>query len=97
MKKLATVLPMVASAMLVSENAFAAEASGPGVGAGLAIGAAVLGGAFGQGLAARAMLEGTSRNPQASQQMFVPYILGLAFIESICLFAFLIAGGISFG
>ena len=61
------------------------------VGAGLAIGLAVLGGALGQGRAAAAALEGISRNPGASARIQTPMILGLALIESLVLIAFVIA------
>jgi F-type H+-transporting ATPase subunit c len=62
-----------------------------GIGAGLAIGLAVLGGALGQGRAAAAALEGISRNPGASGRIQTPMILGLALIESLVLIAFVIA------
>jgi F-type H+-transporting ATPase subunit c len=65
-----------------------------GVGAGLAIGLAALGGGIGQGRAAGGALEGIARNPSASGKVFVPFILGLALIESLVLLAFLIAAGI---
>ena len=61
------------------------------VGAGLAIGLAVLGGAMGQGRAAAAALEGISRNPGASARIQTPMILGLALIESLVLIGFVIA------
>jgi F-type H+-transporting ATPase subunit c len=62
-----------------------------GIGAGLGIGLAALGGALGQGRAASAFLDGVSRNPGASDKVFVPMILGLAFMESLVIFALLIA------
>ena len=61
------------------------------VGAGIAIGLAVLGGAMGQGRAAAAALEGISRNPGAAARIQTPMILGLALIESLVLLAFVIA------
>ncbi|MGA3123385.1 MAG: ATP synthase F0 subunit C [Polyangiaceae bacterium] len=61
------------------------------VGAGIAIGLAVLGGALGQGRAAAAALEGISRNPGASSRIQTPMILGLALIESLVLIGFVIA------
>jgi F-type H+-transporting ATPase subunit c len=54
------------------------------------IGIAAFGGAFGQGRAASAALEGISRNPNASDKVFVPMILGLAFIESLVLFTWVL-------
>jgi len=64
---------------------------GLAIGAGLAIGLAVLGGGLGQGRAAASALEGISRNPGAAGRIQTPMILGLALIESLVLFAFLIA------
>jgi F-type H+-transporting ATPase subunit c len=90
--------------MLISAVAFAADAS-PDVAAqaasdikkwaalaaGLAIGIAALGGALGQGRAAAAALDGIARNPSAADKLFTPMILGLAFVESLVIFALLIA------
>lgn len=61
------------------------------IGAGLAIGVAALGGGLGQGKTAAAALEGIARNPAAQPKMFVSFILGLVFIESLVLYAFVIA------
>ena len=62
-----------------------------GMGAGLGLGLAALGGGLGQGKAAAAALEGISRNPAASDKIFTPMIIGLALIESLVLYAFVIA------
>jgi F-type H+-transporting ATPase subunit c len=62
-----------------------------GLGAGLGIGLAALGGALGQGRASAAFLDGVSRNPGASDKVFVPMILGLVFIESLAIYALIIA------
>src|SRR5690349_7220353 len=61
------------------------------IGAALAIGLAVLGGALGQGRAAAAALEGISRYPGATSRIQTPMIIGLALIESLVLFAFALA------
>ncbi|AUX26610.1 ATP synthase subunit c [Sorangium cellulosum] len=61
------------------------------VAAGFAIGIAALGGTMGQGRAAAAALEGISRNPGAAARIQTPMILGLALIESLVLFAWVIA------
>jgi len=74
----------------VAANNFDADI-GLAIGAGIAIGLAVLGGGLGQGRAAAAALEGISRNPGAAGRIQTPMILGLALIESLVLFAFLIA------
>ena len=68
-----------------------ASAGGLGnIGVGLAIGLAVLGGAMGQGKIGSAALEGIARNPSASDKVFVPMILGLAFVESLVLFCWVL-------
>jgi F-type H+-transporting ATPase subunit c len=61
------------------------------IGMGLAIGLAALGGGIGQGRAAGAALEGIARNPNAADKVFTPMILGLSFIESLVIFALVIA------
>lgn len=60
------------------------------VGIGLGIGLAVLGGGLGQGKIGAAALEGIARNPSASDKVFVPMILGLAFVESLVLFCWVL-------
>ena len=59
--------------------------------AALAIGVAAFGGAIAQGRAAAAALEGIARNPSARGDIFVPLILSLALIESLVIYALLIA------
>ncbi len=81
----AVLMPALAQA---AESESAAVAGG-GIGAALAIGAAAFGGSLGQGKTAAAALEGLSRNPQA--KLFGPMIIGLALIESLVLYAFVIA------
>jgi F-type H+-transporting ATPase subunit c len=92
-------LASVALTTLTAAPAFAQDAGAAGggagaaaaIGAGIAIGLAVLGGGLGQGRAAAAALEGISRNPGAAPRIQTPMILGLALIESLVLFAFLLA------
>ena len=62
-----------------------------GIGIGIMMGLAVLGGTMGQGRAAASALDGVARNPAASDKITVPLILSLALMESLVLFAFLIA------
>jgi F-type H+-transporting ATPase subunit c len=59
--------------------------------AGLGIGISALGGSLGQGRAAAAALEGIARNPNAAGQVRGPMILGLALIESLVIYALIIA------
>ncbi len=61
------------------------------IGAGIGMGIAALGGALGQGKAASAALEGIARNPGAADKLFTPMLLGLAFVESLVIFTFVIA------
>jgi F-type H+-transporting ATPase subunit c len=83
-------LPAVAFAQESASNKF--DSFGwISMGAGFAIGVAVLGGALGQGRAAAAALEGISRNPGAAARIQTPMILGLALIESLVLFALIVA------
>ena len=91
-QKIAKVLPAAVAMLLVSSPAFAAEGSGDiAMAAGFAIGVAAIGGALGQGRAAAAALEGIARNPQASGKLFTPMIIGLALIESLVIYALVIA------
>ena len=64
---------------------------GLGVGAGLSIGLAALGGGIGQGRTGGSALDGSWRNPGASGKRFVPMILGLVLIESLVIYALLIS------
>mgnify|MGYP000894301437 FL=1 len=59
--------------------------------AGFAIGIAALGGTMSQGRSVSAALEGISRNPGAAPRIQTAMILGLAMIESLVLFALVIA------
>jgi F-type H+-transporting ATPase subunit c len=79
-----------ASFAMAAEGAGASDAYAS-LGAGLAIGIAAFGGSLGQGKAAAAALEGIARNPGASGKIFVPMIIGLALIESLVIYAFLVA------
>jgi F-type H+-transporting ATPase subunit c len=94
----ATLVTAFTSSALAAEHA--ADAAGAGgdarftaaaLAAGLAIGMAALGGTLGQGRATSAALEGISRNPGAAPKILTPMILGLALIESLVLFALIIA------
>ncbi len=73
-----------------ASNAFDAQ-SASAIGAGLAIGLGALGAALAQGRVASSALEGLARNHGADGKIRTPMILGLALIESIALYALLIA------
>jgi F-type H+-transporting ATPase subunit c len=91
MKNLVTVLPVALALLVLSNPALAQEAGDENLGSGITMGLAVLGGALGQGMAARGMYESVSRNPQAAGRLNAPFYVGLAFIESLCLFALVVA------
>ena len=61
------------------------------IGAGLAIGIAAAAGAIGQSRAAAATLEGIARNPEAASRVMTPMIIALALIESLVIYALVIA------
>ncbi len=61
------------------------------IAAGVAIGFAALGCGIGQGRAAAGALEGISRNPSAYDKIFSPMIIALALIESLSIYALLVA------
>lgn len=92
---LAALLPVsfIATMVMAAEGATAEPAAGAGglkyLAAAIAIGVAAHGGALGQGKTAAAALEGMARNPQA--KLLVPMIIGLALIESLVIYALLIA------
>jgi len=55
------------------------------------LGLAAAAGTTAQGKAAAAAFEGIARNPAAADKMLVPMILGLALIESLVIFSFVIS------
>ena len=59
--------------------------------AALAIGIAAFGGALGQAKTAASALDGIARNPSADGKIRTPMIIALALIESLVLYAFVIA------
>ena len=61
------------------------------IASGLGIAIAAFGGALGQGKAASAALEGIARNPEASSKIQTPMIIALALIESLVIYALVIA------
>jgi len=80
----------------VANNGATAQALGSTVGLvalgiGIMMGLAVLGGTLGQSKAAATALDGIARNPAAAGKFIGPLILSLALIETLILFAFVIA------
>ena len=94
--KLFKVLPVAALILCFSAPAFAQDghAGGGGmvaVGIGLALGLSILGAGLGQGRIGGSAMEGMARNPQASGDIRTAMLLGMAFPESLVLFALAIA------
>lgn len=89
-------LTFLGSVQAFAQEAAAAAASSSNAGyyalaAGLAIGIAACGGALGQGKIGASAMDGIARNPQAAKAMFVPMIVGLALVESLVIYALVIA------
>lgn len=91
-------------AMFAAVPAFAqeaAEAAAPvvatadrglvAIAAAIAIAVSVFAGAMAQGKTASTALDGIARNPAASGKLLIPMILGLALIESLVIYALIIA------
>lgn len=84
---------LLTSGVAMAEGAVGAPSSDRGllaIAVAIGIGIAALGGTLSQGRTASAALEGIARNPNASDKVFVPMILGLAFIESLVLFTWVL-------
>jgi len=89
-----------ASLALAAEPAAAAAGASAGLGtffsyavmaAGFGIGIAAFGTGIGQGLAVKSSVEGIARNPEASGKITVTMLIGLAMIESLCIYALVVA------
>lgn len=101
MKKVSSVALALGS-LVAANSAFAegvetagAVSSGPNglvaLASCLAIGVAAFGAATGQSKAVAAALEGIARNPNSRDQVFMPMILGLVFMEFQALMGFIVA------
>ena len=92
-----------ASLMLLASPlmAMAQEAAGGGasplragliaLAANIGIGIAAFGSAIGQGRMVASAMESIGRNPNSTNQLFVPMIIGLAFVESLTLYSLVIS------
>lgn len=82
----------------LASSAMAAEGKAAGVwiyfgiaiACGFGIGVAALGTGLGMGHAINGALQGTARNPEAGGKIMTTMIIGLALIESLCIYALLI-------
>jgi F-type H+-transporting ATPase subunit c len=59
--------------------------------AGFGIALAAVGCGIGQGLGLKAAVEGIARNPESSGKVTVTLLIGLAMIESLCIYALVIS------
>lgn len=104
MKKTMLSLFTIVAGLLVSASAFAEEAVAAAstgdsgflkpalaLAAGFGIAIAAFGGAIGQSKAAAAALEGIARNPGTAGKVQTPMIIALALIESLVIYALVIA------
>ncbi|MDY6842747.1 MAG: ATP synthase F0 subunit C [Thermodesulfobacteriota bacterium] len=61
------------------------------IAAGFSIAIAAMATGIAQGIATRSAVEGIARNPQASQRIQVALLIGLAMIESLCIYVLVIS------
>ncbi|MGL4722533.1 MAG: ATP synthase F0 subunit C [Desulfovibrionaceae bacterium] len=88
----------VFSTLLLEIQAFAADVAAPiaqlggntALAAAIGMGIAACGCGIAQGMSLKSACEGTARNPEASGKIMITLILGLAFIESIAIYAFVV-------
>lgn len=95
-KHFVTALSTIAM-VLAAGVAFASEgAGGAAVGpvaawaTAMGMGLAAAGCGIGQGMGLKAACEGTARNPEAGGKIMVTLILGLAFVESLAIYALVV-------
>jgi F-type H+-transporting ATPase subunit c len=96
-RKVAAVMLVALLALMIAPATFAQDAAAPahvtnwvGVAAAIALGIAAAGCGIGQGLATAAACEGTARNPGAGGAVRIAFIIGVALIESLTLYALVI-------
>ncbi len=59
--------------------------------AGFGVGIAAFGCGIGQGLGIKGAVEGIARNPESSGKVTVTMLIGLAMVESLCIYALVVA------
>ncbi len=100
MKKIVVLGLMALALIAIATVAFAEEGAGGDktpllqytvLAAGLAIGLGAIGSGIGMGTAIGGACEGTSRNPEAGGRIMTTMIIGLAMIESLTIYALVIA------
>jgi F-type H+-transporting ATPase subunit c len=97
MNKLLWTMVIALAAIFTADPAMAQAAAGAGgngitaLAAGLAVGLAAIGAALAQGRATASAMESIGRNPNSAGSIFTPLLLGLALMEAIALYGFVIA------
>ena len=101
MRRVGGLLSVVLGVVLLASPAWAEAAAEGGGGlwskglialaAGLGLGIAALGAGLGQGRATAAAMESIGRNPNSADRIFTPLVLGLALMEALALYGFVIA------
>ncbi|MBM4295196.1 MAG: ATP synthase F0 subunit C [Deltaproteobacteria bacterium] len=95
---LSLLISMLWASLAMAQQAPAASAAGLGsffsyavIAAGFGMGIAAFGTGIGQGLAIKSSVEGIARNPEASGKITVTMLIGLAMIESLAIYALVVA------
>ncbi len=97
MRKFFMIALNLVAMLAIASLAIASEEAGASINDGLtrlaaAIGMAIAaaGCGIGQGMGLKAACEGTARNPEAGGKIMVTLILGLAFVESLAIYALVV-------
>jgi F-type H+-transporting ATPase subunit c len=102
-KKLSIVLLVLLLVVLLAPVVFAQEAATSpdaaklnyyayaAIACGIGVGIAALGTGIGQGMGLKGATDGIARNPGASGKITTTLIIGLAMIESLCIYALVVA------
>ncbi|MEJ2684689.1 MAG: ATP synthase F0 subunit C [Candidatus Sulfobium sp.] len=103
-KKLSVVLLALLLVVLLAPVVFAQEAAAAApdaaklnyyaltaIACGIGVGIAALGTGIGQGMGLKGACEGVARNPGASGKITTTLIIGLAMVESLCIYALVVA------
>ena len=61
------------------------------IASGFGVGIAAFGSGIGQGIGLNGAVEGIARNPESSGKVTVTMLIGLAMIESLCIYALVVA------
>ncbi|HXY55390.1 MAG TPA: ATP synthase F0 subunit C [Nitrospirota bacterium] len=101
-RKIAAIMLLVFSLMLIASASFAAEAGAApesaklsffatvALASAIGIGIAALGTGIGMGLGIGRAVEGIARNPEASGKIMTTMIVGLALIESLAIYTLVV-------